>query len=161
MIVTQPYEPRTSTTPGPPDRDQPDDVEVRNGQDRRPTPVRPRRDAAGEVSTGEPGGAGSRLSVVVVPDGHCTQKTYREGVGARLRTVRVLSDVSQDELAVAAGVSRNFVSAVERGAQGLDAYRLSLIATALRIPLLMLLAGDGWDRWLEQSFGRLATPARR
>jgi DNA-binding XRE family transcriptional regulator len=152
MTLTQPYEPRTSTSP--PDPDRSDDV-PRSDQERRPTPVRPRRD------TDDPREAGARLSAVVVPDVHCTQKVYREGVGARLRTVRVLSDISQDELAVAAGVSRNFVSAVERGAQGLDAYRLSLIATALRIPLLMLLAGEGWDRWLEESFGRLATPGRR
>ena len=43
---------------------------------------------------------------------------YRRAVGKRIRVWRVLHDRSQDELAAEAGVTRNFVSAIERGAQG-------------------------------------------
>lgn len=42
-------------------------------------------------------------------------------------------------MARAAGVTRNFVSAIERGGQGLDAFRLQLIARALDIELAELL----------------------
>jgi len=47
---------------------------------------------------------------------------------------------SQDELAAEAGVTRNFVSAIERGAQGLDAVRLRRLARAMNISLGDLLA---------------------
>lgn len=59
----------------------------------------------------------------------------REAVG------RLGHDRSQDELAADAGVTRNFVSAVERGAQGLDAWRLTHVARALGTTLGWLL-GD-------------------
>ncbi len=65
---------------------------------------------------------------------------YRRAVGKRIRVWRVLHDRSQDELAVQAGVSRNFVSAIERGAQGLDAVRLRRLAAAMGIGLAELLA---------------------
>lgn len=65
--------------------------------------------------------------------------TLRRCVGKQIRVARVLHDLSQDEVAQAAGVTRNFVSAIERGAQGLDAYRLGLIAQALDLELAELL----------------------
>jgi transcriptional regulator with XRE-family HTH domain len=52
----------------------------------------------------------------------------------------VLHDRSQDELAADAGVTRNFVSAIERGAQGLDAVRLRRLAAAMGVSLADLLA---------------------
>ena len=61
---------------------------------------------------------GVGLVKVVVPDDHCTQATYRRAVGRRLRTARIVLDISQQEIADAAGCSRNFVSGIERGAQG-------------------------------------------
>ena len=60
---------------------------------------------------------------------------YRRAVGKRIRVWRVLHDRSQDELAASAGVTRNFVSAVERAAQGLDAARLRRLARTLDVPL--------------------------
>jgi transcriptional regulator with XRE-family HTH domain len=39
-------------------------------------------------------------------------------------------------------VSRNFVSAVERGQQGLDAYRLLSLAEALGVTLAWVLGGE-------------------
>lgn len=61
-------------------------------------------------------------------------------VGKRIRVWRVLNDRSQDDLAADAGVTRNFVSAIERGAQGLDAVRLRRLAAAMDMDLAELLA---------------------
>ncbi len=65
---------------------------------------------------------------------------YRRAVGKRIRVWRVLHERSQDELAAEAGVTRNFVSAIERGAQGLDAVRLRRLARAMDMSLGELLA---------------------
>jgi transcriptional regulator with XRE-family HTH domain len=65
---------------------------------------------------------------------------YRRAVGKRIRVWRVLHDLSQDDLARSAGVTRNFVSAIERGAQGLDAVRLRRLALAMGMSLGDLLA---------------------
>ena len=74
-----------------------------------------------------------------------TDEKYRRAVGMRIRVWRVLHDQTQDDLARAAGVTRNFVSAIERGAQGLDAVRLRRIAAAMGMPLAELLADPGDD----------------
>jgi DNA-binding XRE family transcriptional regulator len=97
-----------------------------------------------EEADGPPPG----LVKVVVPDDYCTPATYRRAVGRRLRTARVVLNISQQEVADAAGCSRNFVSGIERGAQGVDAYRLSLVATALRMRPRTLMEGEGWDIWM-------------
>jgi DNA-binding XRE family transcriptional regulator len=102
---------------------------------------------ADEDDADEAGG----LVRVIVPIDHCAQPAYRKAVSRRLRMARVVLDISQQEVADAAGCSRNFVSAVERGVQGMDAYRLSLIATALRMRPRILLEGDGWDHWVDSA----------
>lgn len=71
---------------------------------------------------------------------------YRRVVGKRLRVWRALHDKTQEDLADAAGVTRNFVSAIERGAQGLDAVRLRKVAAAMDTPLGDLLAEPTPDR---------------
>ena len=71
------------------------------------------------------------------PDG----LTLRSQVGRRLYLRRVWLGLAQREVADKAGVSRNFVSAIERGAQGLDAWRLGLVADALGVTLAWLLSG--------------------
>jgi transcriptional regulator with XRE-family HTH domain len=65
---------------------------------------------------------------------------YRRAVGKRIRVWRVVNDRSQDELAAEAGVTRNFISAIERGAQGLDAVRLRRLAGVMDMSLGQLLA---------------------
>ena len=65
---------------------------------------------------------------------------FRQTVGLRIRVWRVVHDRSQEDLARSAGVTRNFVSAIERGAQGLDAVRLRRLAVAMGIELAELLA---------------------
>jgi len=69
-----------------------------------------------------------------------TDTAYRRAVGKRIRVWRVMHERSQDELAAEAGVTRNFVSAIERGVQGLDAVRLRRLARAMNISLGDLLA---------------------
>jgi transcriptional regulator with XRE-family HTH domain len=73
-------------------------------------------------------------------EGGTGDAVYRRAVGKRIRVWRVLHDRSQDELAAEAGVTRNFVSAIERGTQGLDAVRLRRLAGAMGIELADLLA---------------------
>lgn len=64
------------------------------------------------------------------------EAAFRAELGWRLRKLRTWDDdLSQDELAARAGVTRNFISAIERGAQGLDARRLLRIADALGVPM--------------------------
>ena len=70
---------------------------------------------------------------------------YRRAVGKRIRIWRVVHDKSQDDLAQQAGVTRNFVSAIERGAQGLDAVRLRRLAAAMQTSLAELLADPAED----------------
>ena len=67
---------------------------------------------------------------------------YRRLVGKRVRAERVWQDLSQDEVAAQAGVTRNFVSAIERGVQGLDAFRLRSVADALGLTFEDLMATD-------------------
>ena len=89
------------------------------------------------------------LVTVTVPGNHPTERDVKLALARRLRGARALLDVDQQSLAEASGVSRNFISAMERAAQNLDAYRLSLVATALGMPLPTLLTGAGFDLWIE------------
>ena len=67
------------------------------------------------------------------------EEAFRREVGGRIRAERSLRNLRQDALAERAGVSRNFVSAVERGTQRLDAWRLLHLARALDCELGWLL----------------------
>jgi transcriptional regulator with XRE-family HTH domain len=65
---------------------------------------------------------------------------FRRLVGKRIKVWRVLNDTSQDELAAKGDVTRNFLSAIERGVVGLDAARLRRLAVAMGLTLSELLA---------------------
>lgn len=54
---------------------------------------------------------------------------------ANLRLARRLRDVSQEALALDAGLSRTYVSEVERGARNVSIDNMGLLADALQIPL--------------------------
>jgi transcriptional regulator with XRE-family HTH domain len=69
------------------------------------------------------------------------ESTLRQQVGRRVYLRRVWLDLTQQEVADKARVSRNFVSAIERGTQGLDAWRLWRIADALDGTLDWMLRG--------------------
>jgi transcriptional regulator with XRE-family HTH domain len=69
------------------------------------------------------------------------EHVLRADVARRLFMRRTWLRLSQQEVADKAGVSRNFISAIERSAQGLDAWRLHQIADALGTTLSWLVAG--------------------
>jgi ribosome-binding protein aMBF1 (putative translation factor) len=92
------------------------------------------------VSQATPGDVSADVDAVTTTSRTpATEQEYREQVGRRLRLQRIGLDLSQHEVASAAGVTRNFVSAVERGTQGLDAWRLRQLADALGVTLCWLL----------------------
>lgn len=64
---------------------------------------------------------------------------YLRAVGRRIRILRLTRELTQEELAAATGMSRNFVSLVEQGANGVDVVRLLRIAVALEVPIEELL----------------------
>jgi transcriptional regulator with XRE-family HTH domain len=69
-----------------------------------------------------------------------SETEYRRTVGKRIRVWRVVNDCSQDELAQRADVTRNFVSAMERGSQKMDAGRLHRMAHVMGLPVGELLS---------------------
>jgi transcriptional regulator with XRE-family HTH domain len=69
------------------------------------------------------------------------EATLRQQVGRRIYLRRVWLDLTQQEVADKGRVSRNFVSAIERGVQGLDAWRLWRVAEALGATLDWVLRG--------------------
>jgi transcriptional regulator with XRE-family HTH domain len=88
-----------------------------------------------------PPAAGASVTTPPRPE---TETALRRQVGRRAYVRRVWLDLSQQEVADKAGLTRNFVSAIERGAQGLDAWRLWALADALGGTLDWLLTGpDG------------------
>ena len=86
----------------------------------------------------------ARQAVEVTPTGlprPSNEEALRRDVGRRLRFRRLWLGLSQEEMARRARVNRNFVSAIERGAQGLDAWRLWAAADVLGVTLDWILAG--------------------
>lgn len=61
-------------------------------------------------------------------------------LGRRVRVLRAVRELSQEQLAEAAGFSRNFVSMVERGVCGADLLRARRLAEVLGVPPSMLVA---------------------
>jgi transcriptional regulator with XRE-family HTH domain len=87
-----------------------------------------------------------------------TEMVMRRRIGRRAYMRRVWLDLSQQEVADKAGLTRNFVSAIERGAQGLDAWRLWSLAEALGGTLDWLLTGPD-DALTAPNPGTHDTPA--
>lgn len=68
-----------------------------------------------------------------------SEQEHRRMVGRRAFLQRQWLDVRQHHVADAAGLTRNYVSAIERGTQRLDAWRLGLLADALGVTAEWLL----------------------
>jgi transcriptional regulator with XRE-family HTH domain len=68
------------------------------------------------------------------------EQAYLRGLGRRVRLLRLTRELSQEELATAADMSRNFVSSIERGAHGVDVVRLFRLANALKVDIERLVA---------------------
>jgi transcriptional regulator with XRE-family HTH domain len=66
----------------------------------------------------------------------------REIFGQNLRRARRLKDVSQEDLALRAELSRTYVSEVERAVRNISIDNMELLAIALGIPLKDLLNPD-------------------
>ncbi len=64
---------------------------------------------------------------------------FLRALGKRIRLARLVRELTQAELADAAGLSRNFLSLIEQGAHGVDVVRLFRLAAALDMPLVDLL----------------------
>lgn len=60
-------------------------------------------------------------------------------LGKRVRLLRLIRELTQDELAQAAGISRSFVSMIEHGTHGVDVVRLWRLAAVFGVPLADLL----------------------
>ncbi len=63
------------------------------------------------------------------------EATFLRALGKHIRIARLTRELTQAELADAAGISRNFISLIEHGSHGVDVVRLLRIAAALDIPL--------------------------
>jgi transcriptional regulator with XRE-family HTH domain len=83
----------------------------------------------------------------VVPAGEDTEvAAWLRLLGKRVRLLRLTREMTQDELAAAAGMSRSFVSLIEHGTHGVDVVRLLRLAAALDVPLGELLGTTAPDR---------------
>lgn len=67
------------------------------------------------------------------------ERAFLKALGKRIRIQRITVELSQEQLALAAGMSRNFVSSIERGMHGVDVVRLARLALALDVDLPVLL----------------------
>jgi transcriptional regulator with XRE-family HTH domain len=80
-----------------------------------------------------------------VPDDSAVE-AWLVGLGKRVRILRLTREMTQDDLAVATGMSRSFVSLIEHGAHGIDVVRLLRLAAALEVPLAELIGATPPDR---------------
>lgn len=64
---------------------------------------------------------------------------YRETVGQRIRTLRLQENLTQESLALEAGMSRDNLIKVEHGRRGITFERLYDLASALGVPVSHLL----------------------
>jgi transcriptional regulator with XRE-family HTH domain len=67
------------------------------------------------------------------------ERAFLRALGKRIRIQRITIELSQEQLAHAAGLSRNLVSSIERGRHGVDLVRLARLALALDASLPELL----------------------
>jgi len=71
------------------------------------------------------------------------EREFLEAMGVRLKLTRVARDLSQQELADAAELSRVFIGAVERGRHGVNVIVLRRLARALGVRMGELIVEDG------------------
>src|SRR5215212_1529828 len=60
---------------------------------------------------------------------------FLRALGKRVRLLRLTRELTQDQVAVAAGMSRSFVSLIEHGTHGVDVVRLWRLAAVFGLPL--------------------------
>jgi transcriptional regulator with XRE-family HTH domain len=69
------------------------------------------------------------------------QKQYLKQVGANIRKIRQEFDISQEELAVRAGLDRTYIGAVERGERNISILNLAKIAKTLGFTVSEIIKG--------------------
>jgi len=78
--------------------------------------------------------------VVGVPPSEPTNdRSYLRAFGRRVKVLRVGADLTQEQLAELAGLSRQYLGLLERGEQSIDLLRLRRLANALGVDLGALL----------------------
>jgi DNA-binding XRE family transcriptional regulator len=63
------------------------------------------------------------------------ERDFLRSLGKRVRLLRIDHELTQEQLAHGAGMSRNFVSSIERGAHGVDLVRVRRLALALDVEI--------------------------
>lgn len=63
---------------------------------------------------------------------------FLRALGKRVRLLRLTQERTQEEVAQAAGVSRSFLSTIERGSEGVDVGKLFRLAGVLGVSLAEL-----------------------
>lgn len=71
-----------------------------------------------------------------------TPHPYRLIFAQNMRQIRRLKEISQEELAFEAGISKTYVCEIERGSRAVSIDVMGRIADALAIPLEQLLLRD-------------------
>lgn len=77
-----------------------------------------------------------------------TPHLYRLVFAQNMRQFRRLKEISQEELAFQAGISKTYVCEIERGGRAVSIDLMGRIADALEIPL---------DKLLQQDFTKIFT----
>lgn len=71
--------------------------------------------------------------------GELEAAAFLRALGKRLRLLRLVRELTQDQVAEATGMSRSFVSLLEHGAHGVDVVRLLRLSAFFGISLAELL----------------------
>lgn len=83
-----------------------------------------------------------RIDTAAMEKTQLSPMTYRLIFAQNVRQIRRLKEISQEELAHLAGVSRIYIGEVERGGRNVTIDVMGRIANALEIPLEHLLIRD-------------------
>lgn len=75
----------------------------------------------------------------------------REVFGRNLRLIRRLKEISQEQLALGANLSRTYVSEVERGTRNVSIDNMGLLADALGVQLKDLLDPQTYSNMQQKS----------
>lgn len=64
-----------------------------------------------------------------------TDKKFLKKIGLKIREIRLMNDLSQEELSFMCNLDRTYVGSVERGERNISILNLKKIANALKIEI--------------------------
>lgn len=79
------------------------------------------------------------------------QLTPRETFGRNLKRARLLRGLSQEAVGLVAGLSRNYVGDIERGARNVAIDNMARLAAAVAVPLFELLDPDRFHDKIDET----------